>query len=256
MTQHAMATRVELVLTPTELEGLDPARLGGATCVVFDVLRATSTIVTALNSGAREIIAVREIAEALEVRAAHPDVLLAGERGGKRITAGQTGSVSFDLGNSPREFTPERVGNRSIVMTTTNGTRAIRGCEGASLILIASFLNLATTARVLTHSSSGHVVLVCSGTGDEASTEDTLGAGALLALLPKAQFDTSADACRMALGLHQAEGRDLERAFADSVNGRRLAADPDLRGDLTFCAQRDVVAKAVHVVGNVARFVP
>src|SRR6186713_1915475 len=120
-----MGTKLEVILTPAEIGGLPRQDLRDATCVVFDVLRATSVFVTALGNGAQSIQPVAEIADALAVKAGDPAVLLAGERHGRRITASESGDLDFDLGNSPREFTPQIVANRRIVSTTTNGTRAL-----------------------------------------------------------------------------------------------------------------------------------
>jgi 2-phosphosulfolactate phosphatase len=251
--QLRMKTSIELTLTLAELEQKAARGLEEATCVVFDVLRATSTIVTALHQGAREVIVVGEITEALALSARDPDCLLAGERGGRRITAAQTGSIPFDLGNSPREFTPERVAHRAIVMTTTNGTRALHACRGAKTVLAASFLNLRASAEALSESSGKRVVLVCAGTGEDAAYEDVLGAGALLRLLEPASYEARTDTCLMATALYDLARSNLESAFAHSTNGRRLAADPDLRPDLAFCVQRDTVPHAVQVVQNIAR---
>ena len=118
-------------------------------CVVFNVLRATSTFVTALHHGAKAIVPVSEISEALALRRKQPDVLLGGERDSVRIGAAQGSGIDFDLGNSPREYAPEKVGGKTIVSTTTNGTRALRACAGAQTVLAASFLNLTATARFL-----------------------------------------------------------------------------------------------------------
>ena len=115
-------------------------------CVVFDVLRATTTMLTGLANGAVEIIPVSEIPEALALRHEDPNVLLAGERKGLRITAAQTGSIDFDFGNSPRELTPEKVRGRRIAITTTNGTRALRACAHASEVQAGSFRNLSALA--------------------------------------------------------------------------------------------------------------
>jgi len=119
------------LFTPAEFEALSKRDLSKSTCVVFDVLRATSSMVTALANGAEAIIPVSEISEALEIKRKDPQVLLAGERDGLRIEANLTGSISFDLGNSPREFTKEKVTGKKIVITTTNGTRALRACAHA-----------------------------------------------------------------------------------------------------------------------------
>ena len=86
----------------------------------------------------------------------------------------------FDLGNSPREFTREKVAGRTIVSTTTNGTRALRACAGARNVLAAAFVNLESTARWLESARPERLVVVCAGTFDETALEDVLGAGALV----------------------------------------------------------------------------
>src|SRR5262245_59166277 len=117
---------LEVLFSPIEFAALEREDLSAATCVVFDILRATSTMAAALDQGARSIIPVASIPEALAIRAQQPDVLLAGEREGVRILAELTGGIEFDLGNSPREFRSELVAGKTIVTTTTNGTRALR----------------------------------------------------------------------------------------------------------------------------------
>src|SRR5476649_2263063 len=123
---------LEVLFTPAEFDALASRDSRGTVCVVFDVLRATSTFATALHNGAKEIISVAEISEALEIKKARPEVLLGGERDGVKICAN---GIDFDLGNSPREYTPEKVRGKTIVSTTTNGTRALRACVGAKIIL-------------------------------------------------------------------------------------------------------------------------
>ena len=156
--------KIEAILTPAELPALAKRDLRETLCVVFDVLRATSTIVTALHNGAKAIIPVGEISEALAFKKAKSGkrkadtILLGGERDGVRIRAAQTGGTDFDLGNSPRECTPETVRGKTIVSTTTNGTRALRACAGAKTVLVGSFLNLAATAEFIkSTSASGSV---------------------------------------------------------------------------------------------------
>ena len=143
---HPAKSTVEVLLTPTELDPIAARDIEQTTCVVFDVLRATSTLVAALHHGAREIRVVGRIEEALALRAADPSLLLAGERGGRRILRALTGSIDFDLGNSPREFVPETVAGRSIVITTTNGTRALQACQSAAVVLRRSPSGLGLTA--------------------------------------------------------------------------------------------------------------
>ena len=176
-------TTLEVILSPTELPALARRDLRNTACVVFDVLRATSTIVTALHNGAKAAIPVAEISEALALRQKLPGVLLGGERDGVKIRASQTGGGDFDLGNSPREYTPEIVRGKTIVSTTTNGTRALRACAGAKTILAASFLNLTATAEFIRQLQPKQILLVCAGTRENMADEDVLAAGALCEML-------------------------------------------------------------------------
>src|SRR5258706_3742216 len=144
-----MSTSLEVLFAPAEFAALEARDLSGAVCVVFDVLRATSSMVTALANGASAVVPVSEIPEALKIRERDQRILLAGERDGLRIQSGLTGGITFDLGNSPREFTREKVNGKMIAMTTTNGTRALRACARAKTVLAASFLNLRATADCL-----------------------------------------------------------------------------------------------------------
>ena len=227
---------LDAILSPQELPALAARDLSGTACVVFDVLRATSTFATALHHGGQAIIPVCEIAEAVALRQQRPDILLAGERDGMRIRADQSGGVDFDFGNSPREFTAANVRGRTIVSTTTNGTRALRACEGANLILAASFLNLSATAKYLTKSQPNEVIMVCAGTFECVALEDVLAAGALADLLA----DELSDPAEIARQTFLRMKTDLGSAIAGSRNGQRLSAIPELRADVPFCAQRDV----------------
>ncbi|MSU59046.1 MAG: 2-phosphosulfolactate phosphatase [Pedosphaera sp.] len=235
-----MTCRVEVLFTPTEFRALRERDLARTTCVVFDVLRATSTIVTALAAGAASVLPVNEIAEALAVRRQRPDVLLAGERDGLRIGAALTGGIEFDLGNSPREFTAARVAGKTIVMTTTNGTRALRACAGAERILVASFLNLEATADFLGRENPESLLLVCAGTGKDAALEDTLAAGALCDALKSAKLEHELeDAALIARDAFLQARQDLAHAIGEARNARRLLRQPELRDDVEFCLRRN-----------------
>ncbi len=234
--------KIETVLTPAELGAVEKTDLRATACVVFDILRATSTFVTALHQGAKEIIPVREIPEAIALRQKRPDVLLAGERDGVKIRAGLTGGIDFDFGNSPREFTPDKIQGRAIVSTTTNGTRALRAGAGAKTILAASFLNLAATAGFLQRKQYAAILLVCAGTGENAALEDVLAAGALAELLAAGanhslEFSDATEIARRTFSQAKAH---LPEVFDSSQNARRLLAIPELSADVAFCRQRDV----------------
>ena len=233
--------KIDTLLSPLELPALAQRDLRGTACVGFDILRATSTFVTALHHGAAQIIPVSEIAEAVAFKKAET-ILLAGERDGVRICAAQTGGTNIDLGNSPREFTLEKVRGQTIVSTTTNGTRALRACAQAKLVLAGSFLNLQATAAYLLAQAPAEILLVCAGTGSDVADEDVLAAGALAELLT-ARGDarpTLSPATEVALKNWQAAKLDLFSALSRAKNGRRLLALPELHDDVAFCAQRDI----------------
>jgi 2-phosphosulfolactate phosphatase len=231
---------LEVSFTPADFAALEERDLSETVCIVFDVLRATTSIITALANGARVIFPVAEISEALLMRDQFPDLLLAGERDGVRILSELTGSVPFDLGNSPREFTARKIKGRSIVMTTTNGTRALRACSRAWTILAASFLNLRATADLLEREPPRHLALVCSGTFEQAAYEDVLAAGALCDLLWKNYDEASiADSAQLALQIYKLERANLSDAMLRSRNGRRLLANAELCGDVPFSLQHD-----------------
>ncbi len=235
-----MSMHLEVLFTPSEFTALPQRDLSGMVCVVFDILRATSTMMTALANGARAIIPVADIPEALAVSARHPGALLAGERHGFRIGAEQTGGRGFDLGNSPREFTPDTVRDKTIITTTTNGTRALRAVAKAKEVWIGSFSGLSALSGYLWKSRPEKLLLVCSGTEEEASYEDTLAAGALCSkvwsLYSGGQL---ADSAQMARQIFVAHEHDLIEAMQYARNGRRLLSIPELKDDVAFCLQID-----------------
>lgn len=232
--------KIEVILTPAELPALKQRDLSNAACVVIDVLRATSTFVTALQNGAKAIVPVSEISEALTVRQKQPDVLLGGERDGVTIHAYLTGGVDFDLGNSPREYTPEKVRGKTIVSTTTNGTRALHAGADARTVLAAAFLNLTATAEFLRQLSPEELVLVCAGTHENPALEDVLAAGALCEILRDgASTHRISDSAEIAQRAYIQAKTDLAATACSSANARRLLAIPELRDDVPFCLQRD-----------------
>lgn len=239
---------LEVLFTPADFGALVQRELRNTVCVVFDVLRATSTMVTALAHGAAAVLPVAGIPEALEARGLNPNALLAGERDGVRIRAALSGSIDFDLGNSPREFTAETVAGRAIIMTTTNGTRALRACAAAPLVLAGSFLNLRATAEYVKRAAPVELLLVCSGTHEQAAYEDVLAAGALCDLLwPGCPDGVAADSAQIAVRLFQMERKDLKGALGQSRNGRRLLANPELREDIEICARLDSLPTVVRM---------
>jgi 2-phosphosulfolactate phosphatase len=232
---------LEVLLSPVEFAALERLDLSATTCVVFDVLRATSSMAAALNQGAKAILPVASIPEALAIRSQHADVLLAGEREGIRIPAELTGGIEFDLGNSPREFKREVVAGKTIVMTTTNGTRALSAAAHARKVLVASFLNLGATADWLSRQGPEHLVLVCAGTREEPAYEDALCAGALCDLLWSEWCeDGASDSALIARKLFCQEKHDLLAAVLSIATRSSPLSLADLE-DVRYYIRRDVL---------------
>ena len=134
-----------------------PEALAGATLVVIDVLRATTVIPHALAVGAKAVIPCLEVEDAVQAAARLPagQAVLGGERGGLKIDG-------FDLGNSPDEYTPQTVAGKTLVFTTTNGTRAMMHCRQAQRVLLGSFVNASAIVDAL--AADRDVRLLCAGT--------------------------------------------------------------------------------------------
>ncbi len=200
--------------------------------MVIDVIRATSTIVEALASGARAVYPTLSSDEAIRLvnSLGREDTLLCGERKGLRIEG-------FDLGNSPLEFTPERVADKRLVMSTTNGTRAFLASEDADRVVAASLLNLSAVS--LTVRESDRLVFVCAGKEDRFSLDDALCAGLIIEKLSNAedaevQLD---DASKAAVAL--AKAYPVEPQLLSQTAAGAALVKVGLGADLERCADVD-----------------
>lgn len=213
---------IDAVLTPAEIALLPQRDLTATTCVVFDVLRATSSMITALAHGATEIHPVCTIEEALALKAQMPDAVLGGERHGDLIPG-------FDLGNSPLEYR-EAVAGRRIITTTTNGTVALRACAGAQRVLVGALLNLEALVGAVCDSSN--LLLVCAGTFDTLALEDVYAAGSLLELIDgSVKITDAAQAVEAVANIFTSSG-----AVDFSRNGRALRK-AGRSADVKWCTQ-------------------
>lgn len=212
----------------TCFHGMPTEQLAGAVAVVIDVIRASTTITTALAHGSCGVFPVESVAAARSLLASLPPGTLAGgERKSVRIEG-------FDLGNSPREYTRERVAGRQIVFTTTNGTAALASCHAAARVMIGSLVNrtaVAAAAQAAARELATSVHLVCAGIDREVADEDLLGAGAILdaaaAFAPSAHLDAMAtDALTRYRTAIEAAGSTraalLEAALAETHGGLRM----------------------------------
>lgn len=218
--------KIEVVLTPADIALLPQRDLSNTHAVVFDVLRATSVIITALQHGAASIRPVATLEEAWAMRGGRPGSKIAGERDGLKVDG-------FDFGNSPLEYTREAAGGQEIVHTTTNGTVALRAVASAQRVLVGALLNLDALAAFLRSAMPEHLLLVCAGSWRWFSLEDALAAGGLMARLPEAE---PTDAGTIVGLLHERYGMEPYKCLRSSTNGRRLV-NIGLGEDVAFCSR-------------------
>ena len=207
---------------PSQWRTLEAEYLGDSVCAVIDVIRATSTIVTALARGASGVQPVAQVPDAFALKASNPKSLLAGERGGQPLPG-------FDLGNSPEEFTAERISGRRVILTTTNGTQAMEACRGARAVVTVGFLNLEVVAARLKELGPPWII-VCAGCNGDFGMDDAVVAGALAEALGQDHALVS---------LYRSVRGDVAGALLGSTAGQELVK-VGLAKDVPFCAQRDL----------------
>lgn len=225
--------RIDVVFGPG---GAAPPFVTGRAVAVIDVLRASSVIAAALHHGARHVVPL-ESADEVITRAKQLDrseTVLAGERRMLPIEG-------FDLGNSPLEFTREKVEGKTILFTTTNGTAALAGLSGAREVLIASYVNFSAVARALRAATKqgADVTLLCAGRDRMFSLEDAACAGRFVkAIVRRATTAALGDGAVACLLLEKRYGDNIARLFGDAEHGRALA-DAGFGADLEDCARLD-----------------
>jgi 2-phosphosulfolactate phosphatase len=231
--------------------------VAGGIAVVIDVLRASTTIVTALASGAAAVVPLADVDAARRRAAALGGAaILGGERGGRPI-------AGFDLGNSPAEYRAARVAGRIVVITTTNGTAALDACRGAREVLVGAIVNRTAVAAAARRFAVGGaaVHLVCAGTDGRVTEEDVLAAGAILdAAGVEEAGDTldasaaSALAAWRAVAARGALPATLAEPFRRSRGGANLVA-LGMESDLVLAAAIDtcgVVPRLLAATGSLA----
>ncbi|PYO82899.1 MAG: hypothetical protein DMD65_07415 [Gemmatimonadetes bacterium] len=224
--------RIDVFFTPL---GLNPGDLTGRGVVVVDVLRASTTVITALANGAKAIIPAATAEEAVRLASnlEKDGVVLAGERKSLKIEG-------FALGNSPREMTAAAVGGKTIVLATTNGTPALVAAQGGDPVLVgapANFRALAARARAVLE-QRGELVVLCAGRDKQFAVEDGYTAGRLIKAVRRGvkRLELN-DAARAAIALTDAVATWTE-ALEGSEAARQLA-EADLAEDVRFAAKPD-----------------
>ncbi|MBI1305733.1 MAG: 2-phosphosulfolactate phosphatase [Bacteroidetes bacterium] len=232
-----MKNQVEVVLSPLVLPNYT---LEEKIVVVIDILRATSTMCAALYNGAEAIIPVVDTQEAQAYSHEHPDYLIAGEREGQKADG-------FNFGNSPAEYTPSVIAGKTLVLTTTNGTKCINASKAAHMVMVGSFFNLSVLSNFL-KSSKRDVVLFCSGWKNRVNIEDTLFAGAMVDLLKETHFAED-DSAELSADLFRSHGDDLTHYLRKASHPRRFERLGN-HLDLALCCETDRYPVLMSLVGD------
>lgn len=238
--------RLDVAETP---HAVGPDALPASTVLVVDVLRASTTMITALGNGCAAIVPVGDAEEARVRARAEPEgtALIAGERRGEPL-------AGFDLGNSPREFTRERVGGKLVFLTTSNGTRALLAVRGAAAVGIAALVNVAAAATWAAGEGRDLCVL-CAGARGRRALEDEVCTGLIVAhvLAGEPRFVPTVTA-RRAARVAQRYGKDVGRLRKDSAWARHLVRAG--RGaDVDACLALDTTALVPRYFADVDKVV-
>ncbi|MFC3199684.1 2-phosphosulfolactate phosphatase [Parapedobacter deserti] len=218
---------VQVCLSPALLPFYE---LDDAVAVVIDIFRASSSICYGLANGAKAIIPVADLDECLPYRG--NGCLVAAERNGEVVEG-------FDFGNSPFSYTKENIAEKTVVLTTTNGTQAIRRCLAAKRVVIGSFLNITTLSDWL-RKQDHPILLVCSGWKNHFSLEDTVFAGAVVNRL-KTDGTVIDDAAQAAESLYLEARGDLATYLRKSSHHQRMQR-LHIEQDIAFCLREDLVS--------------
>jgi 2-phosphosulfolactate phosphatase len=205
------------------------------TVVVVDVFRATTTIIAALHNGCREVIPVAGIEEAIAFSRNYDKnaFLLGGERNIHKIDG-------FDLSNSPLEYTRQAVEGRTIIITTTNGTKAIRKTQEAKEVLIAGFVNVSAVAAYL-NQLGDDTAFVCAGTDGKFSLEDVLAVGSVLSKLKSMGCEVVLDDLGLVcVHMFEMYRSDIKGFLKETTHYRRLM-DEKLEKDIDMCLDIDSI---------------
>lgn len=207
----------------------------GKTTVVIDVLRATSTIVTAISNGAKEIVPVATIEFAVKVSGGMfgGQTLLGGERNTKKIEG-------FALGNSPLEYSKDVVDGKSIVFYTTNGTKAIAKARYSDNLILCSFLNISAVANHLIKLNND-IEIVCAGRNNYFSIEDSVCAGMLVTKIKNHYSDVELnDSAKASIILYEKFSKNISKMMRTADHAKQLL-DNGFEADLDYCSKIDLL---------------
>lgn len=214
------------------VEDIAPGEITGTNAVVIDMLRATSVITSALHNGAKKVIPVLTIDEAFKMKAEDKEVVLGGERKGIKIEG-------FDAGNSPLEFTPDFISGKTLVITTSNGTRAINGCRNAKNIFIGSMLNGPAAAEKAA-AGSVDISIACAGTQGKFSLDDFICAGYIIDEILKIRKYELSDICFLSNHIYMENSDNLE-GFISNASHFNYLVSIGAYEDIKYCCKKGTI---------------
>ena len=238
--------KIHTILSP-QLFPLFASDMVGKQVLVIDILRATTSMVVMLENGATSVRPVAGVDEAMALKQGQAGLLIAGERNGYKVEG-------FDFGNSPQEFTKDRVEGESLVITTTNGTQAISLSLAASHIWVGGFLNMTALVEAIC-GVGDEVFLFCAGWKGHVNMEDTLFAGAVAQALVNKGWEIGDDASRAAMALWGQARGDLHGFLAEASHVQRFQS-MHAESDLDVCLQTNTSSKAVLYENGVLVAIP
>jgi len=237
--------KIEVYFTPLQI---DERQLKDKNIVIIDVLRSSTTIAMALQNGAREIIPVKNIESAMRISGglAGDVTLRGGERNGKMIEG-------FELGNSPSEYTEERVKSKSIILLTTNGSPAMVAGRSAKNLFVAGFVNLSSVVQALKNLATDFMI-ICSGQDGKFGLEDSVCAGKIINKITKEKdmSFTLDDSATAAAALDKAFGKSVPKLLATCDHGAYLASI-GYQNDLEICGALDSIPVVPFLAGGIIR---
>jgi 2-phosphosulfolactate phosphatase len=224
--------RLDVFFSPLQVK---PADTAGRLVAIVDVLRASTTVATALGNGAKTVIPLEGADEVItrSKEFSRSGVKLAGEQKMFPI-------AGFDLGNSPQHFTHEAVEGKTILITTTNGTRALLGVQGARDIVIASYVNFTAVLAMMkvAASSNTDIAIICAGEEGSFTLEDAACAGRYVRAIPKRASVVANDAASASVLIEKKYGDNIAKVFKESTHGQALES-AGFGDDLAAAAEVD-----------------
>ncbi|WP_251860644.1 2-phosphosulfolactate phosphatase family protein [Clostridium sp. Marseille-Q2269] len=222
--------KIDIVISA---DHIDEKKLLNKTVAVIDILRATSVIVTAINNGCNKVVPVLTVEEARDIaKNSKEDIILGGERNAVKIDG-------FNFSNSPLEYTKEKVDKKIVILSTTNGTRAINNSFNAKNILISALINSKATADVIDKLNED-LIIVNSGTYGQFSMDDFICGGYLIDCLYNIRKDLELSDIAKTAHYIYINNKDIN-SFVGKANHFHRLKSLNLEKDLEYCFQKDII---------------